>query len=51
MVRSLPFKAGRASLAAQMVKNLSAVQETRVQSLVQEDPLEEGIATHSSIFA
>ena len=37
-----------------MVKNLSAVQEpqeTWVQSLGQEDPLEEGMATHSSIFA
>ena len=34
-----------------MVKNLSAMQETRVQSLGQEDPLEEGIATHSSILA
>ena len=51
MVRSLPFKAGRASLAAQMVKNLSAMQETRVQSLGQEDTLEKGIATHSSILA
>ena len=37
-----------------MVKNLSAMQEpqkTWVQSLGQEDPLEEGMATHSSIFA
>jgi len=34
-----------------MVKNLSAMQETRVQSLGQEDPLEEGMATHSSILA
>ena len=34
-----------------MVKNLSAMQETRVQSLGQENPLEEGIATHSSILA
>ena len=33
------------------VKNLSAMQETQVQSLDQEDPLEEGMATHSSIFA
>ena len=32
------------------VKNLPAVQETRVQSLGQEDPLEEGMATHSSIL-
>ena len=36
---------------AQMVKNLSAVQETRVQSLGQEDPLEKEMATHSSILA
>ena len=41
----------RASLVAQMVKNLQAVQETQVQSLGQEDPLEEGMATHSSILA
>ena len=34
-----------------MAKNLSAVQETRVPSLGQEDPLEKGIATHSSILA
>ena len=35
---------------AQMVKNLSAVQETWVRSLVWEDPLEKGMATHSSIL-
>ena len=35
----------------QTVKNLSAVQEIQVQSLGQEDPLEEGMATHSSILA
>ena len=40
-----------ASLMAQMVKNPPAVQETWVQSLGWEDPLEEGIATHSSILA
>ena len=40
-----------ASLVAQMVKNLSAMQETRVQSLGQEDTLEKEIATHSSILA
>ena len=34
-----------------MVKNLPAMQETQVQSLGQEDPLEKGMATHSSIFA
>ena len=40
-----------ASLVAQMVKNLPAVQETQVQTLDQEDPLEKGMATHSSILA
>ena len=34
-----------------MVKNLPAVWETRVQSLGWEDPLEDGMATHSSILA
>ena len=34
-----------------MVKNLPVVQETWVQSLSQEDPLEKGMATHSSILA
>ena len=41
----------RASLVAQSVKNLPAMQETWVWSLGWEDPLEEGIATHSSILA
>ena len=41
----------RASLLAQLVKNLSAIQETWVQSLGQEDPLEKEMATHSSIPA
>ena len=36
---------------AQMVKNLSAIQETQVRSLTQEDPLEKRMATHSSILA
>ena len=36
---------------AQMVKNLPAVQETQVQFLGQEDPLEKEMATHSSILA
>ena len=40
-----------ASLVAQMIKNSPAMQETWVQSLGQEDPLEEGMATHSSILA
>ena len=42
---------GQAPLAAQLVKNLHAVQETWVLSLGQEDPLEKGTATHSSILA
>ena len=41
----------QASLVAWMVKNLPAMQETCVQSLGQEDPLEKGMATHSSILA
>ena len=40
-----------ASLVAQMVKNLPAMQETQVQSLDWEAPLEKGMATHSSILA
>ena len=40
-----------ASLVAQMVKNLSAVWETKVQSLGQEDPLEKGMTAHSGILA
>ena len=40
-----------ASPVAHMVKNLPAIRETRVQSLDQEDPLEKGMATHSSILA
>ena len=36
---------------AQMVKNLPAMQETSVLSLSWEDPLEKGMATHSSILA
>ena len=43
--------ATRAPLVAETVKNLSAVWETRVQSLDWEDPLENGMATHSSILA
>ena len=41
----------RASLVAQLVKNLLAMQETWVPSLGCEDPLEKGTATHSSILA
>ena len=40
-----------ASLVAQMVKNLPVMLENQVQSLDQEDSLEKGMATHSSILA
>ena len=40
-----------ASLVAKLVKNLSAMQETQVQSLGQEDPLEKEMTTHSTILA
>ena len=39
------------SLVDQMVKNLPALQETKVQSLSQGDPLEKAMATHSSVLA
>ena len=39
------------SLVAQMVKNLPEMQETQVQSLGWEDPLEKGLAAHSTIIA
>ena len=39
------------SLVAWMVKTLSAIQETQVRSLCWEDPLQKGMATHSSILA
>ena len=41
---------GDNSLVAQMVKNLPALQKTQVQYLGWEDPLEEGMPTHSSIL-
>ena len=41
----------RASLVAQTIKKLPAMQETGVQSLCQEDPLEKGMATYSSVLA
>ena len=41
----------QASLVAQMVKNLPAMQEIQVQSLGQRASMEEGMATHSSILA
>ena len=55
MVKNPPANIGdirnRASLAAQMVKCLPAVQEIRIQSLGQEDSLEKEMATHSSPLA
>ena len=36
---------------AQTIKNLPAIQETRIRSLGREDPLEKGMAIHSSILA
>ena len=47
---TLNLKILRASLVAQMVKNLPAMQETWVQSLAWEEPLEKGKATHSTIL-
>ena len=41
----------RASLVAQMVKNLPVMRETWIRSLGQEEPLEKEMATHSSILA
>ena len=41
----------RAALVTQMVKNLPSMQETWVQSLVQENPLKKEMATHCNIFA
>ena len=46
-----PLQYAWASLVAQMVKNTPAMQETWVRSLSWEDPLEEGMTTHSSILA
>ena len=46
-----PLQYSWASLVAQKVKNLPAIWETWVRNLSWEDPLEEGMATHSSILA
>ena len=46
-----PLQYSWASLVAQLVKNPPAMQETWVQSLSWEDPLEEDLASHSSILA
>ena len=47
----LGHKENWVSLVAQMVKNPPEMQETRVRSLVWEDPLEQGIAFHFSVLA
>ena len=47
----IPNIVSGASQVAQMAKNLPAMQETQVQSVGWEDPLEKGMATHSSILA
>ena len=46
-----PLWYSQASLVAQLVKNPPAMQETQARSLDWEDPLEKGMATHSSILA
>ena len=46
-----PYQYSWASLMTQLVKNLPAMQETWVGSLGWEDPLQEGMATHSSVLA
>jgi len=46
-----PLQYSWTSLVAQTVRNTSAMREIWVQSLSWEDPLEEGMATHSSILA
>ena len=47
----VPLPSPMASLVTQKIKNLPAVQETHIQSLGQEDPLEKGMANHSSMLA
>ena len=47
---SFPYRSHWTLLVAQTVKNLLAVQETQVQSLGQEDPLEKEIGIHSSVL-
>ena len=48
---NIPFRTNVYSLVAQMVKNLPAMKEKRVQSMGWEDSVEKGMATHSSILA
>ena len=49
-LKRLSSSSSRASLVAMLVKNLPAMQETPVQFLGWEDPLEEGMATHCSLL-
>ena len=51
IIISTPFLFRKVLEVAQMAKNLPEMQETQVRSLGQEDPLEKGMATHSSILA
>ena len=51
MPQSVLLPSHGASLVAQTVKDLPSMRETWVQSLGQEDPLEEGMTTHTSILA
>ena len=51
MIITIPILIPQASLVAQTVKNPPAMQETQVQSLGQEDPLEKEMATHSGLLA
>jgi len=46
-----PTYRDKASLVTQRIRNLPAMQETWIRFLVWEDPLEKGMATHSSILA
>ena len=50
-LKSIPFCHLGASHVAQTVKNMPAMQETWIRSVGQEDPLEKGMETHSSILA
>ena len=48
---SFTFRMQRDSLVADIIKNLPVMQETQISPLRWEDPLEKGMATHSSILA
>ena len=51
LISAVQQRDSASSLGAQMVKNPPAMQETWIRSLGQEDPLEKGKATHSSVLA